>query len=314
MSNSSRPILVTGAHRSGSTWIGRMLALSSEVGYIQEPFNLHHRPGICSAEFNYWFPYISQKNGEEYYSSLKDTIEFKYKVGREIQAVTSFRDFGRMLRDCRNFNKYRMLRLRPLLKDPIAIFSAEWLASSFDMDVVVIIRHPAAFVASIKAKNWTFPFQDLLKQSLLMEECLYPFASEISHYATSEKDIIDQACLLWNIIYFRVSEYQKRNPTWIFQSHEDISVDPVSAFQEMYQRLGLDFSDDVKTTIEEYSNPQNPLDAKKNDPFLFLRRHLKRDSKSNIFNWKKRLDSREILRIKEKTGGLASVFYDDSCW
>lgn len=314
MSNPPKPILVTGAHRSGSTWIGRMLALSPEIGYIQEPLNLYHRPGICSAKFKYWFPYISQENEGKYYDSLRDTVDFKYKVKSELKAVRSFRDFGRMLRDFRNFNTYRRLKVRPLLKDPIAIFSTEWLASRFDMDVVVIIRHPAAFVASIKVKNWTFPFQDLLKQPLLMEEHLYPFASEVKDYAANEKDIIDQACLLWNIIYFRVSEYQKRNPNWIFQKHEDISVDPVFAFEKMYKRLGLEFSEHIKSTIEEYSNPQNPLNAKQNDSFLFLRRHLKRDSKLNISNWKKRLDAREISKIKENTGALASTFYDDSFW
>jgi LPS sulfotransferase NodH len=50
-----KPILVTGSHRSGSTWVGTMLATSPSVGYVQEPFSLNHRPGIFSAKFDYWF-------------------------------------------------------------------------------------------------------------------------------------------------------------------------------------------------------------------------------------------------------------------
>lgn len=49
-------ILITGSHRSGSTWIGRMLALSPKVGYIPEPFGLHHRPGLLASPFQWWFP------------------------------------------------------------------------------------------------------------------------------------------------------------------------------------------------------------------------------------------------------------------
>ena len=38
-----RPILVTGAHRSGTTWVGKMLALAPGVAYVHEPFNPLHR-------------------------------------------------------------------------------------------------------------------------------------------------------------------------------------------------------------------------------------------------------------------------------
>ena len=34
------PILVTGAHRSGTTWVGRMLCASGEAHYVSEPFNV----------------------------------------------------------------------------------------------------------------------------------------------------------------------------------------------------------------------------------------------------------------------------------
>ncbi|WP_075261386.1 sulfotransferase [Geobacillus thermocatenulatus] len=35
----NNPILVTGAHRSGTTFVGKMLSLHPSIGYIQEPFN-----------------------------------------------------------------------------------------------------------------------------------------------------------------------------------------------------------------------------------------------------------------------------------
>ena len=37
-----------------------------------------------------------------------------------------------------------------LLKDPIACMSSEYLHREFEMDVVIIIRHPAAFVSSLQ--------------------------------------------------------------------------------------------------------------------------------------------------------------------
>ncbi len=60
----------------------------------------------------------------------------------------------------------------PLVKDPIALFSAEWLAATFDMRVLVMIRHPAAFAASIRRRGWRHRFADFLEQPLLMRDLL----------------------------------------------------------------------------------------------------------------------------------------------
>src|SRR5882672_1880226 len=59
----SRPILVTGAHRSGSTWVGRMIARSPTIRYIHEPFNPDaFKPGICAARFEREFTYVCAEN------------------------------------------------------------------------------------------------------------------------------------------------------------------------------------------------------------------------------------------------------------
>ncbi|MCF8233846.1 MAG: hypothetical protein K9G67_15655 [Bacteroidales bacterium] len=35
-----KEILVTGAHRSGTTWVGHVMREAPEVHYIHEPFNV----------------------------------------------------------------------------------------------------------------------------------------------------------------------------------------------------------------------------------------------------------------------------------
>ena len=45
----NNPILVTGSHRSGTTWVGKMLAADSDTAYISEPLNVLHRLGIFRA-------------------------------------------------------------------------------------------------------------------------------------------------------------------------------------------------------------------------------------------------------------------------
>jgi hypothetical protein len=146
-----KPILVTGSQRSGTTWVGKVLAASPSVGYIHEPFNLTHRPGICTAKFPYWFTYINEENQAPYpyYEPLNNTLAFRFDIAAELPAIQSMRHVGRMLKNYKKFSLFRYRNAIPyLMKDPIALFSTEWLATTFDMHVIVLIRHMAALQAA----------------------------------------------------------------------------------------------------------------------------------------------------------------------
>lgn len=190
-----KPILVTGSHRSGSTWVGKTIAASPSVGYIHEPFRpFSPRPmRVCEAWFDHWFTYISKQNETLCRREIAKTIAFSYDVIGEIKKIESPRDAAYLMRNFSRTIFYRFAQVRPIIKDPIAVFSAEWLAETFDMDVVVLIRHPAAFAGSLKRLHSTHPFADFLAQPLLMRDHLYPFESEIKQFAETEHDVIDQA-------------------------------------------------------------------------------------------------------------------------
>ena len=223
----------------------------------------------------------------------------------ELRTAKSTKDIARLLRDYIRFTKYRILKKRPLVKDPIAVFSAEWLARSFDMDVVVLIRHPAAFAGSLKKANWTHPFKHFLQQPLLLQHHLSEYRSEIDEYSKTDKNIIDQAILLWNLIHHIILKYRDNSPNWIFIKHEQLSKHPVEEFSNLYKRLGLNFSTDIQQEIKKFSFADPSKE--KFDP-------LKRNSKSNVWNWKTRLTDDEIMKIKENTREIANYFYTEEDW
>ena len=196
------------------------------------------------------------------------------------------------------------------MKDPVAVFSAPWLARHFDMNVVVMIRHPAAFCSSLKKLNWRFDFNDFLAQPQIMRETrLADFESEIRYFAENEQEIILQGALLWNCMYAVINEYRMRYPGWLFLKHEELSMDPVDSFRKVYAELGLEFTTSVRTAIEESSGEQNPSEPETGDEFS-----LRRNSKENVSNWKSRLTDREILTIKERTSDVSRLFYSDLEW
>ena len=306
-SANNKPILITGSHRSGSTWVGRMIAESPLVGYIHEPFNIHHRPGICKAHFDDWFTYVCDNNASLYREDLASCLTFKYQLSEELKALRNPKDIARLLKDYVLFNSYRTLKKRALIKDPIAVFSTEWLAREFNMDVIVLIRHPAAFAGSLKKANWSYPFSHLLRQPLLIKHHLEEFEYQIEEFTREHKNIIDQAILLWNLIHHMIVKYKEKHPHWMFVKHEDLSADPIYGFSKIFCNLQLPYSKQVQNKIIKFSNLEN-LAATDNIG------EIKRNSKANIKTWKNRLTEVEIKRIRESTNNISNKFYNESDW
>jgi hypothetical protein len=175
------------------------------------------------------------------------------------------------------------------------------------MDVVVLVRHPAAFTGSIKKAGWSFDFQQLLDQPLLMQRHLSGFRRELERMARQPGDLVDQACLLWNLVYHVVAEYREGHPDWIFVRHEDLSIDPVSTFGDLFRRLGLDYTSGAQRTVADFSAADNPTEQHSGS-------EIRRDSRANIRNWRERLTAEEIERVKSRTLEVAARFYTERDW
>jgi glutaredoxin-related protein len=301
------PILVTGTHRSGTTWVGKMLAADALTAYISEPLNVLHRPGVFHTKIRHWYQYICEENEHEYLPAFQELLEFDYNLWDEIRSIRSRKDFLRMGRDFLIFYNGLMRGQRPLLKDPFAVFSTSWFAKRLNCKVVITVRHPAAFASSLKRLNWPFDFQDLLDQPLLMRDHLQDCRDEME--SMKAEDVIGQAALLWKLIYRSVHTTRKLHPEFIVIRHEDLSRDPVPGYRDLYGSLGLEFTPRVKEVILNSSSSENPVELSKKKVHGY-----KLDSRANIDVWKKRLSLEEIARIREITEGISSLYYSDAEW
>lgn len=276
----SNRVLVTGSHRSGSTWLGHMMSIPKDVDYIHEPFN----PGLPqNKEYSFpfgntfeYFPTADGKNTEvdKYFDELLQG-QLRKSKGSESSTI--------------------------IIKDPIAFMSAEWWAKNYDTKNIVLIRHPAAFVASLKIKNWSFDFNNYRDQTKLLNEVLFPFKDEIISFADNPRGIIDQGILLWNIFYYRTKIYELYNKEWKYVRHEDLSMRPFQEIHKLYEFCGLEWNDEINQKIEENVNPEKVEE-------------FKRNAKENVYSWMERLTPEEIAKIRKGTANIASLYYSDEDW
>lgn len=295
-----KPILVSGAHRSGSTWVGKVVSEAQNTHYVHEPFNLSMT--VYDSPIKYWFEFVSEKTEYNRQQEILTYLRSFYDVSF-VNTFKANRNKNITRRLYRSFlNARTTKKSRIILKDPLALMAAPWIYKTLSCDVVITIRHPAAFVASLKLKDWKFPFDHLLKQPELVDLYLLDFKDEIAFFTKNEGSIIEQGSLLWNIIYLVVIQFQKKYQTeWYFVRHEDLSKNPLEAFQELFQFLQLEYSEKVKQKIIDSTSKSEATT-------------LERDSKANISTWTERLALSEINYVKEYTQQVWKHFYKQEDW
>ena len=301
-----RPIVVTGSHRSGTTWVGRMLCLSGEAGYIHEPLNPVRRPSWMKHPVPYWYVYITEDNEHLYKDDLERAMRFSFPL-QNVARVRRPEQIGMVLSDAGRTVRPRLSKARPLLKDPFALFSAAWFERRYDADIVVTVRNPVAFVGSIKRLNWQFKFKTLLGQGALMEDWLHPFEKEMRRCRDEDVDVVEQGIVLWNVLHYAIDRLRLDHPRWAVVRHEDLARDPSGGFADLYRRCGLTWTPAVERLVAGFSTADSGAE-------LPMWRHgsVKRDSAGATQTWKMRLTDEEANRVSAGTAEIAALFYDDA--
>ncbi len=298
----NQPILVTGCHRGGTTWVGKMIAAHPRVLYRFEPFNPDHHD--CPVDHP-WH-YVTADEALVFRAYLRPFFELRtpcWQPGKN--ALKQL--LGRRLRAL-NYLRRRWLGYRPLVKDPMALMSAEWLADEYQPRVLVLSRHPASFISSLKRLGWHMRVESMLEQEALMRTYLTPFSGALELLRAGRPTWLDRAILGWRMVHHVIRILQERRPDWMFCRHEDLSERPIEEFQRVFDHVGLALTPELRSHILAHSNERNPSEAGG------VVHQLKRNSKANIWNWQQRLTAEEIQRIRRETEELAEHFYGDQDW
>ena len=293
------PILVTGSHRSGTTWVGRILSEAPRARLVHEPFNLTMVSEGRNFDPGLWYRYIHDGNADQYREAIRRTLETQSYHHDLSHGASSLRQ---TLRAKLAF-AVRGRRDQVIYKDPLAFFSAPWLHSEFGMIPVVMIRHPAAFVSSVKLKNWRFDFANFTGQPDLLDGPLAPWREQIEAAAHTPPELGAHAILLWKCIYGTALRYRETHPHWIYRTHEEMSLDHTREFARLFKDLGLTFGPEQQQALESMSGAHNPAEQGKNQFF--------RNSRETISTWKTRLTAPQIDEVLTGTEDIRLKFYPE---
>lgn len=306
--NQKKHILTTGIQRSGTTFTGSILSLSPEVIYLSEPFNPNY--GLEGVDCH--FPYVNEEDEQDKYSLLLDDLfSFKASYKKNYSKDNLAKKIAKFVFGTRADITYKLARLKKkntrfLIKDPDAAFLSEYMSMNYNCDVLVLIRHPGAVMASFKRLGWNFDLEIFLKRKCLMRDQL----AEFEHlFRSKNRSMSTQVGLLWVCIYKVLKTFSERNENWLAILHEDLCLHPVETFKNIFEWFGLPFSNRIRQEIIKKTRSGNPVEARNN------RLHdMTRDSAQLVNYWKGSISVKERNTLREITEPISSLYYDDNSW
>jgi Sulfotransferase family len=299
-SSGGRTVLVTGAYRSGTSWVGQMLA-GPGVWHLHEPFNPHQ--GI-------WSEYFSYRRSSQSYSKLDEMIaalnsgEF---IGLPDHIFLRGIAANRRGMPAR-VGLYKNAVRRVLIKDPIACLLSEYLVRNHGMTAVLVLRHPAGFANSLSELGWDTAAQlaNLLRNEELMEDWLHPY-EDIMKQHSKKSNMESHTTLLaslWTVMY----GFAQRNDNFLIVNYEELCDAPEAEFEKLYQKLNLPLLEEDRQRHASLTQGRKPSEVL--SPFDVVR-----DTKSTQKSWSRKLSEHDIESIRAIWNVFSMpVFQSDEDW
>lgn len=179
MSKKHKAILVTGSHRSGTTWVGRTIYQHRDVKYVHEPFNVDYTKGSLYMNLDTWFCHAPGSDEKYKIESTFNRFFYSNPLQRSAELCKIAESDGKLPIRYLKYLLFPSGRPLTVIKDPIALLSAGWIAEHYPVKVICMIRSPLGFAGSLKKAGWDFDFTHLHKQDQLMDNKLSLFKDDI---------------------------------------------------------------------------------------------------------------------------------------
>ncbi|MEJ7584940.1 MAG: sulfotransferase [Acidimicrobiales bacterium] len=217
--------LLAGSGRSGTTWLGEIIARDHDHRVIFEPFRASRVPAV--AHFSH-SQYLRPDNRDH---------RWVEPVERILRGQMRNRWFDHQ-------NKVVFPRRR-LVKAIRANNLLKWLCDTFgEVKVVLLVRHPCAVAGSARTLGWQDHVRSLVNQSLLVSDHLQPLKAVIDDAVSPFDRFVVQWCVE-TMVPLRM--LRPEDVCLVF--YEDLCRDPVGEATRVLQAIGQEAGDRLDEAV-----------------------------------------------------------------
>jgi hypothetical protein len=297
----ARPIVIVGLPRSGTTWTLRALGSAMGTGKLLEPDNEDKSPAAIHAKLKVGrYPVLEPGDQAPAYQRLWEWIldggheDWRSRLARrmlepggsarihegQVGPITWLA--GNVARDPRPSQASSGGdRPRVIAKSIHAQLSVEWLASLFDIDVVLLLRHPANVLASWMEVN----LKDARNSTLEVRPEIRARYLEPWGVPQPGPDPIERMSWRIGLLIAVLEEARTRHPEWHLRTHEELCSDPSAEFQRLYAELDLPWGEQTDQFLEDHNTPGTGF-------------VVKRVASELSDSWQHRLDDEQVATLR----------------
>lgn len=277
------PILVVSFPRSGSSWVGNMLAEAPRTAYLSEPLS-HAKNALGPGDVVFEF------EREDAPPAYRRAMAY-LRAG-----VPAFAGNGYTV----NAGPWRLRQrwgTRMVIKD-VNPLAAGWIVDRLHPIVVLLVRHPAAVALSQEARGWDF--------DAFLEQFLPGRRAELVVPVLPAGYWAANAALQAASIATAMQQLDAARAAWRLVKYEDLCRDPVAGFRDLYDFTGLEWTPAVDTAVRSHAHDAGAG----RDPFATYR-----DSAAMADAWRTRIEPGALADVRAGWTAHHGPFYDtDADW
>jgi Sulfotransferase family len=302
MDDTARPIVIVGVPRSGTSWTMQALGKAEGALKVLEPDSEDKWPAAIHAKRKLGrYPVLLPGDRAAAYKALwswtfagaretRRSVLARHILGpgaedriydRRLDPVTWIASTLARDPSTHQATKDGTRSPRVVAKSIHAQLSIEWIAAEFDVDVLVLLRHPASVLASwMEVGLKDSRYSTLENHPVIRERFIEPWG-----VPRPGPDPVERMSWMIGLLIAALEEAYSRHPEWHLRTHEQLCSDPAAEFEQLYADLGLTWG-------------EAPAD--------FLLRHntegsgfmVKRIASELPDSWKSRLDDKQLATLR----------------
>lgn len=227
MRGGSRPILVTGLPRSGTTWLARLLAMSPGTSMAgREPMNPRERQFALAGSLRGW-------------TRLDVPSQQQRRVLRRVYRGWEPRVYGRFgIRPWIGPAPWS----RVVVKDPFALLSLPTVATETRALPVLVYRHPGAVLASYRRMGWRADIEELA--------AVLPQFARGDEAGLNDLDAMGRA---WSICHHMALDDLAGVSGSVVVDHGELAAAGVPALRRLFEQCGLTWGARIEREVRGWS-------------------------------------------------------------
>jgi hypothetical protein len=315
MTSTTRPVVIVGVPRSGTSWTMRALGHADRATTILEPDSEDKWPAAIHAKHRLGrYPVLRPGDQAPAYRRLWSwaldgadepprSVLARHILGPGAEdriydgrldpvtwlASTLARDPGRRRSTGRPDGAPRIVA-----KSIHAQLAIEWIAGQFDIDVVLLLRHPANVLASWMEIN----LKDSHYSTLEHHPDIRARYVEPWGVPPPGPDPVERMSWMIALLLAAIEDVSTRHPDWPIRTHEQLCADPAGEFRRLSADVGLVWGERAEDFLVQHNTPGSGF-------------AVKRVASELPDSWRRRLDDHQVATLRRVLGWFPVTRWTD---